>query len=592
MPPRSKSLGPSRPPRSSRFPAKNTSAEARLNLLLEASELFCIPLSANETLQALADFLVPRLADGCILSLADSSQALQPAHIAHIDDAMAGRIGALLQLASFQRAIERAFQASVSLLAERDSIGLKLPKAQKLRLAPSSDISTAMTVPLRSGHRAIGMMTLLVAEGPSYEPIDLKLVDKLASRAAIAIERARLFDFEKRSTERLRLLQSLTSGLSRALSLDDVGQLIVTELPAALGAPTAAVYLCTAKQEALGVLAERGFDLAETSEAILIDQRHPLTDAVRSGLPIWVESQADFATRYPGGRYLPGHEAALACVPLTVDDRTIGALALGFSEGRSLDDSEREFVLTVASQCAQALDRARLYSEAEQSARLRDDFLSLASHELNTPLTSLKLALGHLGRGRYEPAGLPRLLGVIERQADRLGHLVTDLLDVSRLTAGTVHLEIDEIDWVAVAKKTLSRFSKELEASGSELSFDAPESLVGRWDQRRLEQITSCLVSNAIKFGRGKPIAITVERDGQLARLSVQDQGIGIPQERQARIFDRFERAVATPHFGGFGLGLWLARRVVEAMGGDIRFESKLGLGALFHVELPLGGAS
>lgn len=589
MPLISNSLGPVSRPLPSRAP--DGTAEARLQLLLEASERLCsaeVEDDSKAILETLGGFLVPSLADACVVSVLNQNGTLEVADFTHSDR---------MPIAQPYEPRVWAREVALAIRNRGSDLACDRPAAGALdldtsRIAEDFGIASAMVVPLRYGDRVLGEVALASTRMDGcYDELDFRLVEKLASRAALAIERARLHEFEKRTTDRLRLLQQVTSDLSRAVTLPDVGQIIVTEVVGALAASLATVYLLSATGQTLELLTGSGAAMPPASlRTIELGPSHPLCDAVSSRTPIWIASESDFQDRYPNARRWPGCNAGAACLPLLVDDRVVGALAFGFPSARVLDEADRDFARTLASQCAQALDRARLYSEAEHTIRLRDDFLSLASHELNTPIAALKLALGHLGRGQHSPGTLTRLLGVIERQADRLGHLVSDLLDVSRLTTGVVNLELDDTDIVSVVSDTISRFATASERSGSAISLTAPTSLLGRWDRRRLEQIASCLISNAIKFGRGKPIEIHIEHMDRRARVSVRDRGIGIPKERQASIFERFERAVATPHFGGFGLGLWLARRVVEAMGGYIRLESELGLGSTFTVELPLEG--
>jgi len=135
----------------------------------------------------------------------------------------------------------------------------------------------------------------------------------------------------------------------------------------------------------------------------------------------------------------------------------------------------------------------------------------------------------------------------------------------------------------------LLRFQDVLASAGCVLRFDPNGEIRGHWDRLRLEQVVTNLLTNAIKYGAGKPIDVAVERAPSLARLTVRDQGIGISAEDQARIFQRFERAVSTRHFGGFGLGLWISKNLVEAHGGRIHVVSQPGAGATFTVELPTG---
>ncbi|WP_170319902.1 MASE1 domain-containing protein [Polyangium spumosum] len=236
---------------------------------------------------------------------------------------------------------------------------------------------------------------------------------------------------------------------------------------------------------------------------------------------------------------------------------------------------------------------AALYREAEESIRARDEFLSIASHELKTPLTSLSLKLQGLARSlRKAPDLADKIapsLDVALRQTRRLNTLVDELLDVSRITQGRLELRIEELDLSAVVEDLLERMQETATRAGCEVRLDLEASVVGRWDRSRLEQVLMNLLSNAIKYGAGKPIDVCVRGDGAQARFWVRDRGIGIPAEDQERIFQRFERAVSVRHFGGFGLGLWIARRIVEAFGGTIVVVSAPGEGSTFTVTLPRG---
>jgi signal transduction histidine kinase len=235
----------------------------------------------------------------------------------------------------------------------------------------------------------------------------------------------------------------------------------------------------------------------------------------------------------------------------------------------------------------------RVEGQLQSAVAARDEFLSIASHELRTPLTALQLELQglqkRLGRGETMTSEqLSHRLETAIRQVNRLGKLVNSLLDISRLTAGRIDLQIAEVDLAEVAREVTARLAKEATQAGCSLGCTAGEEpATGQWDRLRLEQIVSNLVSNAIKYGGGRPIEVAVEHDGTRARLRVSDRGIGIAPEDQARIFDRFERAVSERHYGGFGLGLWIVRQIVHALQGGIWVQSRVGEGATFIVELP-----
>jgi signal transduction histidine kinase len=181
------------------------------------------------------------------------------------------------------------------------------------------------------------------------------------------------------------------------------------------------------------------------------------------------------------------------------------------------------------------------------------------------------------------------------RQVKKLSELVGDLLDVSRITAGRLTLELEDVDLVPLVREVLARHETSATRVGSTLHFeDVDARLTGRWDRLRLEQVVTNLVDNAVKYGSGRPIHVRVEPNGSGAKLTVRDEGIGIAPEYLPRIFGRFERAVSERHYGGLGLGLYITRTLVEALGGMVRVESEHGRGSTFTVELPVdaGGTS
>jgi signal transduction histidine kinase len=268
-------------------------------------------------------------------------------------------------------------------------------------------------------------------------------------------------------------------------------------------------------------------------------------------------------------------QAEISLAPLEVDGRPCAITAIR-------DVTERK----------KTEERARLYRQAQDEVRERDEFLSIASHELRTPVTALQLQLQMLQRAAHRsasllPGVLSRKMDALERQCRRIALLVGELLDVSRMRLGRLELQLEPLDLVELAEETAGHFEEEARRAGSRIDVVAQGAATGEWDRVRLEQVLSNLVVNAIKFGQGKPITVAVEADAARARLRVMDQGIGIAPEHQSRVFSRFERAVPAQHFGGLGLGLYVARHIVEAHGGEIAVSSGLGEGATFTVDLP-----
>jgi signal transduction histidine kinase len=226
---------------------------------------------------------------------------------------------------------------------------------------------------------------------------------------------------------------------------------------------------------------------------------------------------------------------------------------------------------------------------------VRDEFLVVASHELRTPMTPITLSLRTLQDAQRSgqitlPAPLSQLVELAARQGVRLNRLIADLLAVSCVETGFLPLDLSEVELGAIVRDVAEGFAAELSGARCALSVRCDAPVVGRWDSSRIEHLVKTLLSNAIKFGAGKPIEILVTREGATARLAVRDHGIGIDPARQALVFERLERGVSVQHYGGLGLGLYIGRRIVEAHRGSIRVESGVGVGSTFTVELPCAG--
>jgi PAS domain S-box-containing protein len=279
-------------------------------------------------------------------------------------------------------------------------------------------------------------------------------------------------------------------------------------------------------------------------------------------------------------------------VPLVVRGQARGVLSLT-TERRLYDAQDLALAQELARRAALAIDNARLYHEAQQAVRLREEFLSIASHELKTPISALQLQvqslLSTLARSPAGPSPdkLRRSLETVDRQVRRQTQLINDLLDVSRISAGRLQFHPEQMELSSLAREVAERFEPELSRAGSALQLQLSAETAGQWDRLRLDQVVTNLLSNAVKYGRGNPIQLLIETTDQRVRLSVKDGGIGIAAADLARLFNRFERAVSERNYGGFGLGLWISRQIVEAMGGRIHVTSQPGVGSTFTVELP-----
>lgn len=285
--------------------------------------------------------------------------------------------------------------------------------------------------------------------------------------------------------------------------------------------------------------------------------------------------------------------ASSVIVPLATHERVLGAIALMSAEsGRHYDEADLAFAMELARRAAIAVDNARLYAEAQAAIQLRDEFLSIASHELKTPLTSIELTMSglvraaELGRVPSTVESLETMLGPAKRQLRRLTALIDELLDASRVQGGRLTIARHEMDLAELAHEVAARFVHDAVRARCELSVDAPVAIVGVWDRERLDQVLTNLVANALKYGAGE-VRLRVSRDEVSAHVEVSDQGPGIDPADQARIFERFERA-ATPNLAGLGLGLWIVRELVSAHSGEVRVTSAPGVGSVFTVVLPI----
>jgi PAS domain S-box-containing protein len=227
------------------------------------------------------------------------------------------------------------------------------------------------------------------------------------------------------------------------------------------------------------------------------------------------------------------------------------------------------------------------FEELKRALNARDEFLSIASHELRTPLTALKLRLQSLQRAGDLAASLRNKVDSAARQTDRLERLVDNLLDVSRITTGHLELELEPFDMSELFRDVAERFRDEISLVGSTLDLCLPEELPGTWDRMRVEQVLTNVLSNAVKYGSGKSIRVTLRASDHGAQFDVEDEGIGIAESDLGKIFGQFQRAAHGSKGGGLGMGLYIAQQIVTAHGGDIRVQSRIGSGTRFTVTLP-----
>jgi signal transduction histidine kinase len=281
------------------------------------------------------------------------------------------------------------------------------------------------------------------------------------------------------------------------------------------------------------------------------------------------------------------------------DDEVIGSFAIYYRQPIGPTQLQLRLIEVATHLAGIAVDRSRAEAQRESllaklanekeelkvCVRARDEFIALASHELKTPLAVLRLKVETMMSGDGD-GGLGPPIAVF-RQLLRLESLATDLLEYIRINGGDLPVTLAEGDLSAIADEAVAVARPGFEREGRTLTYRSSGPIPGRWDAVRIGQVLDRLLANALRYGLKRPVELSVAGDAEHARIEVRDSGIGIAQELQDVVFDRFERGVSWRNYGGLGLGLWICKRIVTALGGAIRVESELGKGASFIVDLP-----
>jgi signal transduction histidine kinase/CheY-like chemotaxis protein len=504
---------------------------------------------------------------------------------------------------------------------------------------PNAGGTTALA-PLIAGNRVVAVLSVSFREVRRLSPDEHDFLLTGGRRTAEAIQRAALYEAAQRAraeAEHLRTraneelrerqkiegalresetkyrslatrtsrLYALSAALSESLTLDAVAKALVRRGQVVAGASAASVAMLVENGTELQVLHAEEYtpQVAEAWHRFRLVPGLCWTAAIQTRRPVFAGSFAEWRSRFPASAPLAadGGFASLAALPLLVEDAPVGVLAFHFTAPVSFDAEYQALLISVAHHCAQALDRARLYEtaqrarlEAEAANRSKDDFLSTVSHELRTPLTAVLGWASMLRKGLPDPARASRAIEAIFNNAERQARLIDELLDVSRIVGGRAVLELRDIDLRDSLRGAVEAIMPLAESKGLEVALGAHPTVPVTADPRRLEQVFLNLLSNAVKFtppaGR---VSIDAEVAGQLVQVRVSDTGSGIDPDFLPHVFERFRQAEGDTarRVDGLGLGLFIARQLVEAQGGTIRAESAgTGAGASFIVSLPVAG--
>jgi len=401
--------------------------------------------------------------------------------------------------------------------------------------------------------------------------------------------------------DRMRRLHRITSALTASLEPERVIEAIIDEAIAAFAARASAVVALSADGRELHIVLARGHDPERLRPftRMSMDRPGPTRDAVANGEPMFIGSAAELARQYPGVIPVSPRDNAWVVLPLHARGRTIGALTLTFDDPREFSETDRTFAAALASQCAQALDRAHLYASerqarelAQEASRAKSNFLAVMSHELRTPLTAI---LGYSALLEDEIVGPlnEQQREQIRRMRESGRHLlglIDQILSLSRIEAGRERVDARALDAAKLLRDVATMVRPLAIRGGLTLELEVPEAPVEMHsDAGKIRQILLNLASNAIKFTERGGVHMRLCNDGEIVEFHVADTGPGIPLEDRERIFHPFEQLEQgmTRAKGGTGLGLSVSLELARLLGGEIGLESEPGCGSTFILRLP-----
>jgi PAS domain S-box-containing protein len=596
-------------------------AEEHARFLMEVSALLSESLDYEVAVARLAHLAVPMLGDWCSVNLATDNGSISRLASHHADPAKTDLVRHLCDRYP-PRPSDQAGAANV-LRTGKPEFYSRIPAsfietiaqdAEHRALLSSVGLGSGIIMPLRARGQVLGTISFTAATPDRFTLGDMVLAAELASRAALALDNARLYRVRQEAEARAREHAARVGALAEAAN-----RIIETGLDQKAVVETIAQQIVDLVGEccAILLLSEDGKSLksavfhhpdphvrvqAQRILPTLVPLDEELSGQVlRSGVPLRLPD-AEAVRRVLAGRsvaaeYLEQHEIQTALiVPVVARTRAVGTLVL-WRETRSepYTDSDVHFVQSLADRAALAIDNARLYQAAQDIARAREEFLAIAGHEVLTPLTSIKGFAQMLAKQARESRwDRERIFGYsheIEHQADRLETLVRDLLETSRVQHTHMEIRTIQMDITALARQVLERFEHIPDRRPDHaLIFDAGDPVVGQWDPARLEQALFNLISNALKYSPdGGEVTVSVGTNGNQAMIQVRDHGIGVAAEDWDQLFEPFARTEqARRTADGAGLGLYLTKQIVERYGGTLTVESELEVGSTFTVRLPL----
>jgi signal transduction histidine kinase len=483
-------------------------------------------------------------------------------------------------------------------------------------------------VPLLLNERAIGVLHVDSAYHRRFRQRDVQLLEMLASPVALAIEHVRLYEAERKArqqveatNQRLRALQAVSDVALEHASLDPLLGSLLTRIQDMLRVDNVAILLATPDGQGLSLYRVQG-----PEDALLGRVRIEIGEGVAGTIaatrqPLVIENLRTARVANP---FLPQHFRSLLGVPLLAGERLVGVLHVDTTEQRAFSQADTELLGAVAERVSIAVLRAQQFESAqvsrscaesyasalEEETGQMDEFLAIASHELRTPLTSLsadqQVAERWLDIGRQRRAGeseaeyavrtvvtLRSLLGRTGRSIARLNRLIADLLDTSRAREGLMALSLEPFDLIPLLRLAAEEQRRATPDRTVRLKIASRAPLIVEADAGRVGQVVANFLSNACKYSPpGSPLTITLDLRGESARVSVRDEGLGVPEGERSHIWERFYRIpgadVQSGSQVGLGLGLYISRDIITRHGGMTGVDPALNGGASFWFTIPL----
>lgn len=589
----------------------------RQRLLNEVSAALVSSLDHQFTLQEIAHLIVPAIADYCRIALVDNQGQIKEITASHIDPERERLVQALYDgykdISTTTHGLHKLLESGQpELISEVNGSVLRVVEgnAEVLHIIRELGLKSYMGMPLIARHRVIGALTLSSTQPDRYyTQEDFLFAQELARRIALTLDNARLYqEAQEEIAERKQIEQNLRflSEASKLLasSLDYHTTLThVTYLAVPHIADWCSVDMRT--DEGIQQLAVAHVDPEKVQWAKELNRKNPPDPHARTGLPnVLRTGRAEFYPEISDALLVASarNEEHLALaraigfssvmiVPLLIQNEAIGAITFVTAEsGRHYTQADLSMAEELASRAALAIQNARLYSEAQKAIGIRDDFISIASHELRTPITSLKMYTQVLQKqlSKKGETSFNHSLSRMDAQLNKLTGLISDLLNISKIELGRLEFQEEWFNLDEVVKEACEAVQQIATKHTIHIEGSIVQPVWG--DKDRIGQVVTNLLTNAIKYSpQAQKVVVRLQAEPDNALVSVQDFGIGIDSEHLNKIFTRFYR-VSDPEektFPGLGIGLYLSYEIIKRHHGSVMVASKKGKGSVFSFSLP-----